>query len=100
MEPEPALEGARYASDRAAAPGPGHAFGQAGTDSRPVTRSDGSGNGPAAFRPGQRVRHPAIGPGKIEKVISDGPGIRVIVCFENGARLTMDLAVAKLEALD
>ncbi len=100
VEPEPALEGARYESDKAAAPGPGPAIVQAGTDGRPVARSDGSDNGPAAFRPGQRVRHPAIGPGRIEKIISDGPGIRVIVCFENGARLTMDLAVAKLEALD
>ena len=82
-EPASAPPEARPANNRPAAPGPEPAVVQAGP-----------------FRAGQRVRHPAIGSGTIEKVISDGPGARVIVCFENGARLTMDLSVARLESLD
>ncbi len=96
---EPAPPAARYGDDRTGTPGPGPGFVHAGTDGRPATSSDAPGD-EAAFRAGQRVHHPAIGSGRIEKVMADGPGGRVIVCFENGARLTMDLGVAKLEPLD
>ena len=100
QEPAPTPPSARYGDDRDGAQGPGPGFVHAGTDGRPAAPSGGPGDGAAPFRAGQRVRHPAIGYGKIEKVIADGPGGRVIVCFENGARLTMDLRVAKLEPLE
>jgi DNA helicase-2/ATP-dependent DNA helicase PcrA len=71
-----------------------------GPEDRPAAPAGGPGEGAAPFRPGQRVRHPAIGPGRIEKIIAEGPAGRAVVCFESGARLTMDLGVAKLEPLD
>ncbi len=98
--PEPAPPAARYADERAGASGPGPGIVHAGTDGRPAAPCGGPGDGTAPFRAGQRVRHPAIGSGRIEKVMTDGPGGRVIVCFENGARLTMDLGIARLEPLD
>ena len=99
-EPAPAPPAARYGDDRAGAPGPGPGFVHAGTAGRPSAPLGGQGDGPAPFRAGQSVRHPAIGSGQIEKVMSDGPDGRVIVRFENGARLTMDPRVARLEPLD
>ncbi len=70
------------------------------TGPHPEISSGRPGEGAAPFRPGQRVRHPAIGPGRIEKIIAEGPAGRAVVCFDSGARLTMDLGVAKLEPLD
>jgi DNA helicase-2/ATP-dependent DNA helicase PcrA len=52
------------------------------------------------FRAGQRVLHPAIGRGVIEKIISGSGGERAVVEFENGARLILDLRIAHLEAVD
>jgi DNA helicase II / ATP-dependent DNA helicase PcrA len=95
--PDPAPRTERYAADRSGAPAPGSGPVYAGTNDRPAVASGDPADGVARFRTGQRVRHPAIGPGTIEKVITDG---RVIVRFENGARLTMDLGVARLEPLD
>ncbi len=62
------------------------------------------GNASAAaasgFRVGQRVRHPALGAGRIEAFASGGDNPRAVVQFDKGARLIMGLAAAKLEALD
>ena len=55
--------------------------------------AEGSG-----FRAGQRVRHPALGPGRIESILVGGA--RAVVQFDKGARLIMGLAAAKLEPLD
>ncbi|MHB8093360.1 MAG: ATP-dependent helicase [Candidatus Aminicenantales bacterium] len=51
----------------------------------------------SGFREGQRVRHPALGTGRIEKLIPGGEKGRAVVQFDTGARLTMDLGIAKLE---
>jgi hypothetical protein len=50
------------------------------------------------FRAGQRVRHPALGAGRIESILVGG--VRAVVQFDKGARLIMGLAAAKLEPLD
>lgn len=57
-------------------------------------------DGGSPFRPGQRVRHPAIGTGRIEKITADGTKSRAVVQFDSGARLVMDLGQARLEPLD
>ncbi len=81
--------------------GPGSAPGTPrSADDHSGTPVPGPGDAAAPFRAGQRVRHPAIGSGTIEKIVTDGPAGRVIVRFENGARLTMDLGVARLEPSD
>lgn len=82
---------------RATASGAGEAEREAGGDAAGAAAPR---EGTRPFRPGRKVVHPAIGPGTIEKVLSEGPGERVIVRFENGARLTMDLGIARLEAVD
>lgn len=56
--------------------------------------------GGSPFRPGQRVRHPAIGTGRIEQITVDGTKSRAVVQFDSGARLVMDLGQARLEPLD
>jgi hypothetical protein len=65
--------------------------------------SPDSGNeaGPATgFRTGQRVRHPSIGPGRIEQIMPDGERSRVVIQFDAGARLTLVLKFARLEPLE
>jgi len=59
-----------------------------------------AGEGGPPFRPGQRVRHPAIGTGRIEQITADGTKSRAVVQFDSGARLVMDLGQARLEPLD
>jgi hypothetical protein len=76
-----------------------------GSGPGPVARetSDHRGPEPAGggrFRAGQRVLHPAIGPGVIEKIITGPESERAVVEFENGARLILDLRIAQLEAAD
>ncbi len=56
--------------------------------------------GGGRFRAGQRVLHPAIGPGVIEKIITGPGGERAVVEFENGARLILDLRIANLVSTD
>jgi DNA helicase-2/ATP-dependent DNA helicase PcrA len=57
--------------------------------------------GPAiGFRTGQRVRHPSIGPGRIEQIMPDGERSRVVIQFDAGARLTLVLKFARLEPLE
>jgi DNA helicase II / ATP-dependent DNA helicase PcrA len=60
-------------------------------DPNAVTASSG-------FRVGQRVRHPALGAGRIESFAPGG--VRAVVQFDKGARLIMAPAAAKLEPLD
>ena len=68
--------------------------------------SGGSGTGEAepatvgGFRAGQRVRHPALGPGRIDSFVAGSNGARAVVQFDKGARLIMGLVAAKLEPLD
>ena len=52
------------------------------------------------YRPGQRVRHPRIGIGRIEQVMPDGENSRLIVNFEMGARVTLEVKLARLEILE
>ncbi|MCX6561231.1 MAG: UvrD-helicase domain-containing protein [Candidatus Aminicenantes bacterium] len=54
----------------------------------------------AGFRVGQRVRHPALGTGRIESFVPGGTAGRAVIQFDQGARLIMGLLAAKLEALD
>jgi hypothetical protein len=61
---------------------------------------DASAAAASGFRVGQRVRHPALGAGRIEAFASGGDNPRAVVQFDKGARLIMGLAAAKLEALD
>jgi len=56
----------------------------------------GTGSG---FRTGDRVKHPSIGPGRIEQIIPDGEKSRVVVRFDTGARLTLVLKFARLEPI-
>jgi DNA helicase-2/ATP-dependent DNA helicase PcrA len=52
------------------------------------------------YKPGQRVRHPRIGIGRIEQVMPDGDHSRIIVNFEMGARITLEIKLAQLEILE
>ncbi len=54
----------------------------------------------SGFRIGQRVRHPALGEGRIEAFVSGGTAGRAVIQFDKGARLIMGLMAAKLEPLD
>lgn len=54
----------------------------------------------SGFRVGQRVRHPALGPGRIESFVTGGPAGRAVIQFDKGARLIMGLQAARLEPLD
>ncbi len=54
----------------------------------------------SGFRIGQRVRHPALGEGRIESFVPGGTAGRAVIQFDQGARLIMGLLAAKLEALD
>ncbi len=54
----------------------------------------------SGFRIGQRVRHPALGEGRIEAFVEGGTAGRAVIQFDKGARLIMGLLAAKLEALD
>ncbi len=65
-----------------------------------TTPEAGEGSGTAlGFRTGQKVRHPAIGQGRIEQIIPDGERSRVVVQFDSGPRLTLVLKFARLEPL-
>ena len=60
----------------------------------------GSGDAESAatgYRTGQRVRHPSIGPGRIEQIMPDGERSRALIAFDSGARLTLVLKFARLE---
>jgi DNA helicase-2/ATP-dependent DNA helicase PcrA len=54
----------------------------------------------AVLKTGDRVKHPSIGPGRIELIIPDGERSRVVIKFDSGARLTLVLKFARLELLD
>ncbi len=54
----------------------------------------------SGFRVGQRVRHPALGPGRIESFVPGGAAGRAVIQFDKGARLIMGLQAARLEPLD
>lgn len=53
-----------------------------------------------AFRPGQRVRHPKFGVGRIVELKGNGDDRAVVVQFLSGARKTLVLQFARLEILD
>jgi DNA helicase II / ATP-dependent DNA helicase PcrA len=64
---------------------------------------EGVGAAPAGaggFRAGQRVRHPALGTGRIEAFVEGSAGARAVIQFDKGARLVMGLAAAKVEPVD
>ena len=52
------------------------------------------------FRVGQRVRHPALGEGRIESFVAGGTAGRAVIQFDKGAKLIMGLLAAKLKPLD
>ncbi len=54
----------------------------------------------AGFRVGQRVRHPALGEGRIEGFVTGETAGRAVIQFDKGARLIMGLLAAKLKPLD
>ncbi len=58
------------------------------------------GESGSVFKTGDRIKHPSIGPGRIELIIPDGERSRVVIKFDSGARLTLVLKFARLEPLD
>ncbi|MDD8027053.1 MAG: UvrD-helicase domain-containing protein [Acidobacteriota bacterium] len=54
----------------------------------------------SGFRVGQRVRHPALGEGRIEGFVEGGTAGRAVIQFDRGARLIMGLLAAKLESAE
>jgi len=52
------------------------------------------------FRPGQYVRHPKLGVGKIQHVIPRGAESRIVIRFLDGSRKTLVWKYAHLEMLD
>ena len=49
------------------------------------------------FAEGKRVQHPTLGPGRVEKFFSKDGKDRVIVKFDNGPRLNMDIRLSNLK---
>jgi len=92
-------ERGRERTAAAPAEAPGRKFVSSGGYAKIIpARPGGAETGNASgFREGQRVRHPALGAGRIEKLVPGGEKGRAVVQFDAGARLTMDLAIARLE---
>ncbi len=49
------------------------------------------------FGKGKRVDHPTLGPGRVEKLFTEQEKERVIVQFEGGPRLNMDIELSNLK---
>ncbi len=67
-----------------------------------ASRSSGPSAAPeemGGFRVGQRVRHPALGEGRIESFVAGGTAGRAVIQFDKGAKLIMGLLAAKLKPL-
>jgi DNA helicase-2/ATP-dependent DNA helicase PcrA len=62
---------------------------------QPPSKIEGEDNNP--FGKGKRVEHPTLGPGRVEKYFTSQGKERVMVQFESGPRLNMEIKLSNLK---